>query len=51
MAKSECKNCRKNFDGADERICPSCGAVICPNCANTLGGLCPYCFTPLGFID
>lgn len=51
MAKSECKNCRKNFDEANECICPSCGAVICPACASTLNGLCPYCFTPLGFIN
>ena len=51
MEKSECKNCRNNFNSENERVCPACGAMLCPACAGMLGGLCPYCYTPLGFID
>ena len=51
MEKSECKNCRNHFNSENERVCPACGAILCPTCAGMLGGLCPYCYTPLGFID
>ena len=45
-----CSKCGKELPD-EAKFCPACGAILCPTCAGMLGGLCPYCYTPLGFID
>ncbi|MBQ6980207.1 MAG: hypothetical protein IJQ07_06150 [Clostridia bacterium] len=45
----KCKHCNKNLTNGIMLTCPTCGALMCPSCANGTQMICPYCYSTLDY--
>ena len=43
MSMMECVDCHRIADARSFRLCASCGAPMCDDCANARNNRCPEC--------
>lgn len=44
MSLVECPNCGRAVESRSMHSCPSCGEIMCADCARSGNGYCPNCF-------
>ncbi len=49
MSIMKCSTCGDSLDSREGMHCNTCGAVMCPNCAEGASGVCNHCFDELNY--